>query len=323
MRNNKKSSKTKGDFSKFIQKQHKSKDDVVFEKTERSFPNKVKKIVEQEVTKSEKPLKEKLTPSAPKPIPLVKEKKEAPTAPAKVEPIKLNKYIAHAGICSRRAAADLVKKGDIIVNGKVEVDPAYTIQPGDVITLNGKAVVIEDQKVYILMNKPKNVITTLSDEKGRKTVMDIVGTKYTERLYPVGRLDRMTTGLLLITNDGDLTTKLSHPSSLVKKIYLAELDQPLKTNDLDKIRNGLNLEDGIAQVDDANYSDGVKTQVIITLHIGKNRIVRRIFEHLGYEVVKLDRLYYAGLTKKDLPRGFFRELSKEEVIMLQHFAVKK
>jgi 23S rRNA pseudouridine2605 synthase len=197
------------------------------------------------------------------------------------------------------------------------------VKPEDTITHKDETITLEERKIYLLMNKPKNVITTSSDEKGRKTVMDIVGTKYAERIYPVGRLDRMTTGLLVITNDGQLTTKLSHPSSLVKKIYLAELDKPVKPTDLDKIRDGLILEDGKAQVDDANYNDGVKTEVIITLHIGKNRIVRRIFEHLGYDVVKLDRLYYAGLTKKDLPRGFFRELSKEEVIMLQHFALKK
>jgi 23S rRNA pseudouridine2605 synthase len=170
------------------------------------------------------------------------------------------------------------------------------------------------------MNKPKGFLTTVSDDRGRKTVMELLKGKVEERIFPVGRLDRATTGLLLLTNDGDLAKTLSHPSHKVKKVYHVVLDKPLAKVDLEKIRNGLELEDGLAPVDGVDYvKDTSKNEVGIELHIGRNRIVRRIFEHLGYEVVRLDRVYYAGLTKKDLPRGFFRDLTEKEVIMLKHF----
>ena len=171
------------------------------------------------------------------------------------------------------------------------------------------------------MNKPKDTITTVSDEKGRKTVLDLVGKTVKERIYPVGRLDRDTTGLLLMTNDGDLSQKMTHPSFKVKKIYHAVLNKPLTREDLKMIQQGLKLEDGVAEVDVANYVQGAgKEEVLLEIHIGKNRIVRRIFEHLGYEVEKLDRIYYGGLTKKDLPRGGYRSLTQEELIMLKHFS---
>ena len=174
--------------------------------------------------------------------------------------------------------------------------------------------------VYYLMNKPKDTITTASDEKGRKTVMDLIKNKVKERVYPVGRLDRNTTGLLILTNDGDLALKLSHPRHRVKKIYHVVLDRTLRKPDLEKILAGVQLEDGLAEVDGIDYVDNQpKNEVGITIHIGKNRIVRRIFESLGYQVERLDRVYYAGLTKKDLPRGFVRPLTKQEVIMLKHF----
>jgi 23S rRNA pseudouridine2605 synthase len=237
-----------------------------------------------------------------------------------VNVLRLNKFVSQSGLCSRRKAAELIKEGGIKVNGVEELNPAYEVQENDIITHKGKELKKELKLLYVLMNKPKNVITTVDDEKGRKTVMDLIANRYEERLYPVGRLDRMTTGLLLLTNDGDLAKKLSHPSHLIKKVYQVELDKNISQKDIAKIREGLKLEDGIAEVDGIDYIDGgKKNEVGIEIHIGKNRIVRRIFEALGYEVVKLDRTYYAGLTKKDLPRGFTRELSDREIIMLKHF----
>ncbi len=234
--------------------------------------------------------------------------------------MRLNKYVAHCGICSRRKAAELVKAGKILVNGKVEKNPAIEVGEEDEVSYKGKVIHVEKNKVYFLMNKPKSVVTTLSDEHGRKTVMDILDKKIKERIFPVGRLDMNTTGLLLLTNDGDLTKRLSHPSYQVKKIYQVQLDRDLKEEDFDMIKNGLELEDGLAEVDAINYVKGMsKKDVGLELHMGKNRIVRRIFEHLDYSVVKLDRVYYAGLTKKDLPRGFVRPLTDKEVIMLRHF----
>ncbi len=323
MRNSKQKKVFKGDFSKFITKE-KSKDEVIFEKTEKSFPNKIKRIVDGELAKLEAPKKVK---EVIKPVKPLVEKKTQPTPKIEEnknsEPLKLNKYLAHAGLFSRRTAAEVVKQGKVLVNNNVQTDPAYTVLPSDIVTFEGKTIRVEEKKVYVLMNKPKNTITTLSDEKSRKTVTEIVQPKYQQRIYPVGRLDRNTTGLLLLTNDGDLTTKLSHPSYKVKKIYLATLDKNIKPEELEKIKLGLDLEDGKAEVDEIVYGDNGKNEVLITIHIGKNRIVRRIFEHLGYEVVKLDRIYYAGLTKKDIPRGFFRDLNQEEINMLKHFSVKK
>lgn len=234
--------------------------------------------------------------------------------------MRLNKYIAHCGISSRRQAADFVKNGDVTVNGEVVKEPFYVVQPNDKIAFKGKLVKPEANRVYILMNKPKGFLTTVTDDRGRKTVMDLLKGKIEERIFPVGRLDRATTGLLLLTNDGDLAKKLSHPSHKVKKVYHVVLDKPIEKVDVEKIRKGLELEDGVAEVDGLDYvKDAPKNEVGIELHIGKNRIVRRIFEHLGYQVEKLDRMYYAGLTKKDLPRGFFRHLTEKEVIMLKHF----
>jgi len=241
-------------------------------------------------------------------------------APPEAGGMRLNKYIAHSGICSRRQAAEYVKAGQVSVNGEVEKNPAYQVQAGDVVRYKGKAVRPEERKVYLLMNKPKDVISTVSDDRGRRTVIDLLKGRIEERIFPVGRLDRNTTGLLVLTNDGDLTKKLSHPSHKVKKIYHITLDKPLKEADLERIREGIELEEGIARVDGASYlEDRPKTQVGLELHIGWNRIVRRIFEHLGYQVERLDRVYFAGLTKKDLPRGFWRHLTRQEVIMLKHF----
>lgn len=237
--------------------------------------------------------------------------------------MRLNKYVAHAGICARRQAAELVKQGQITVNGKVELNPAYLVQPGDKVTYQGKLLSLKENTVYILMNKPKDVITTVSDEKGRKTVIDLLKNKVKERIFPVGRLDRMTTGLLLLTNDGELAQRLSHPSFKVKKIYHVVLNKILPQPDLERIRQGIELEDGLATVDAIDYVGERKNELGIELHVGRNRIIRRIFEHLGYEVVKLDRTYYAGLTKKNLPRGHFRYLTEREIIMLKHFTKGK
>jgi 23S rRNA pseudouridine2605 synthase len=236
------------------------------------------------------------------------------------EPMRLNKYVAHCGICSRRQAVEHIKAGEVSVNGAVVIEPFYQVQPSDQVQFKGKNIRPEEHKVYILMNKPKDYITTLSDEKGRKTVISLLKDQVAERVFPVGRLDRLTTGLLLLTNDGDLAKKLSHPSHKVKKFYQVELNKPVDKADLERIRQGLELEDGRAEVDGVDYIEGGRrSEVGIRLHIGKNRIVRRIFERLGYEVKKLDRVYYAGLTKKDLPRGFWRHLTEQEVIMLKHF----
>jgi 23S rRNA pseudouridine2605 synthase len=233
---------------------------------------------------------------------------------------RLNKFVAQSGLCSRRKAVELIKAGEVWVNGKVEVNPAYEMQETDEVTHKSIVLKKEEKLLYLLMNKPKNIITTSEDEKGRRTVLDLVAGRYDIRVYPVGRLDRNTTGLLLLTNDGELAKKLAHPSHMVKKFYQVELDKNLKTSDIDKIKDGLTLEDGLVKVDAIDYIEGgKKNEVGVEIHIGKNRIVRRIFESLGYEVVKLDRTYYGGLTKKDLPRGFIRELSPQEVIMLKHF----
>ena len=234
--------------------------------------------------------------------------------------MRLNKFIAHAGICSRRAAAELVKSGQIKVDGKVETNPAIEITKEHKIEYKGKIVKPVFKMVYLLLNKPKNVLTTMSDDRGRKTVWDIVSSKVKTKVFPVGRLDRNTTGLLLLTNDGDLAYNLSHPKTKVKKIYQVVLDKPLTEEDILKISEGVMLEDGKAEVDEISYIQELTPNHIgIQLHSGKNRIIRRIFEHLKYDVVKLDRVYFAGLTKKDLPRGWSRKLNRREIIMLKHF----
>lgn len=236
------------------------------------------------------------------------------------EGMRLNKYVAHCGICSRRQAIDLIKHGQISVNGKPMYEPGYPVAKEDEVSYRGKVIQPEANLVYVLLNKPKGVITSVKDENGRKTVMDLLGDKISERVFPVGRLDRETTGLLLLTNDGDLAKKLTHPSHRVPKIYQAKLNVPLTKADLEKIQQGLTLEDGPVSVKWINFaSDQERDSVTLEIHIGRNRIVRRIFESLGYEVLKLDRVYLAGLTKKNLPRGFFRYLTPKEIIMLRHF----
>ncbi len=232
--------------------------------------------------------------------------------------IRLNKFISNSGVCSRREADELIAMGIITVNGKSITEMGYKVKPTDDVRHDGKRLRAE-KPVYILLNKPKGFITTTDDPQERNTVMHLIEGACKERVYPVGRLDRNTSGLLLLTNDGDLTEKLSHPSYNVKKIYKAELDRPLTKNDFQKILDGVHLEEGKAMIDDlAIVSEDGKT-VGLELHIGWNRIVRRIFESLGYDVVKLDRSVYASLDKKDLPRGNWRFLRQDEVIRLKHF----
>lgn len=234
------------------------------------------------------------------------------------EKIRLNRYISNSGVCSRREADELIKMGLVTVNGTVVTEMGHKVDRKDVIKYEGKTLRAE-KPVYILMNKPKGFLTTTKDPQDRNTVMQIIADSVKERVYPVGRLDRNTTGLLLLTNDGELTDKLSHPSYNVKKIYKVDLDKPLTKTDFEKIKKGVHLEEGKAIVDDlALVSDDGKT-IGIELHIGWNRVIRRIFESLGYEVVKLDRSVYAGLDKKDLSRGHWRHLTREEVVRLKHY----
>ncbi|GAB3542303.1 pseudouridine synthase [Pontibacter brevis] len=232
--------------------------------------------------------------------------------------IRLNRFIANAGICSRREADLLIEAGEIKVNGEVVTEMGYKVQPTDNVQY-GKKILNREKLVYVLLNKPKDFLTTTDDPEGRKTVMDLVAGASNERIFPVGRLDRNTTGLLLFTNDGELAQKLTHPSNGIKKIYQVELDKPLTKEDFKKIAEGVELEDGKAEVDDVAILGESNKFVGIEIHIGRNRIVRRIFEHLGYEVVTLDRVQYAGLTKKDLPRSNWRYLTEKEVVRLKYF----
>ena len=227
--------------------------------------------------------------------------------------IRLNKYIANSGVCSRREADTYIEHGSVEVNGKLVTEMGYKIQPNDVVRFDGTSISPE-QKKYILLNKPKDYITTMDDERGRKTVMDLVANATKERVYPVGRLDRNTTGLLLFTNDGDLAKKLTHPKHNVRKLYHASLDRKLDLKDLEKLRGDVIIESRKVFIDAVSYVDGQpKSEIGIEIHSGRNRIVRKIFEHLGYKVNKLDRVVFAELTKKNLPKGRWRELTSLEV----------
>jgi 23S rRNA pseudouridine2605 synthase len=232
----------------------------------------------------------------------------------------LNKFIAHCGICSRRDAAEMVKSGLVKVNDTVVIEPGYKVAFKDEIKVNGKKVLPAKNMVYILLNKPKDYITTTNDPEQRKTVLDLIKRATPERVYPVGRLDRNTSGVLLITNDGDLSQKLTHPRNEVKKVYAITLNKPLEKKDFDKILEGVTLEDGFAKVDTLAYADPKdKAQLGVEIHSGRNRIVRRIFEHLGYDVRNLDRVVFAGLTKKNVQRGKWRFLTEKEVRELKYF----
>lgn len=232
--------------------------------------------------------------------------------------IRLNRYIANAGICSRREADKLIEAGVIKVNGKIITQLGTKVFPGDKV-MYGDQTLNAEKPVYILLNKPKDYITTADDPQGRKTVMDLVKNATRERIYPVGRLDRNTTGLLLFTNDGELATKLTHPKNNIKKIYHVVTDKNVTKEDLQKLKQGIELEDGFIKVDDVQFvgDSRNKRDIGVEIHSGKNRIVRRMFEHLGYKIIKLDRVMFAGLTKKDLPRGKYRMLSQQEINFLK------
>lgn len=236
----------------------------------------------------------------------------------------LNKFIAHAGVCGRREAAEIVKEGKVKVNNELVTEPGHKVSATDEVRVNGRKIFLAKNLVYILINKPKDYITTTDDPQKRKTVLDLIGKATTERVYPVGRLDRNTSGVLLLTNDGELAQKLTHPSNEVKKIYAVTLNKPLDKKDFDQILKGVVLEDGPASVDVLAYSDMKdKTQIGVEIHSGRNRIVRRIFEHLGYDVKNLDRVTFAGLTKKNVERGKWRFLSEKEIRDLKHFGKGK
>ncbi len=242
------------------------------------------------------------------------------TAPEPKQPkiageVRLNKFIANSGLCSRREADTFITTGLVTVNGEIVNQLGVKVIPGDDVRVNGQRIKGEP-KTYIVMNKPRGYVTTLSDDHAEKSVMDLIAGKCEQRVFPVGRLDKMTMGVLLFTNDGELTEKLTHPSYNRKKVYQARLDMNLKRSDMDKLVNGVELEDGVMQVDQIAYVDNDEKEIGLEIHSGKNRVVRRIFEALGYKVKKLDRVYFAGLTKKNLKRGQWRFLTEEEINML-------
>jgi 23S rRNA pseudouridine2605 synthase len=261
-------------------------------------------------------------------------KKRAAHAPASANPrlpvrevkeqMPLNKYLAHAGVAARREAANMVKEGLVQVNGVVVTEPGHKVLPSDQVKFKGKPIKPTRDFVYILLNKPKDYITTMRDPQKRKTVMDIVRSATRERIFPVGRLDRNTTGVLLLTNDGDLAQTLSHPSNEIKKVYHVQLDRPLEKNHFEVLLKGVELEDGFATVDVLAYADlKDKTQIGVEIHSGKNRIVRRLFEHFKYDVKGLDRVFFAGMTKKNVDRGKWRFLTEKEIRDLKYFGKGK
>lgn len=252
----------------------------------------------------------------------VKSLNKQPDKPANPT-MPLNKFLAHCGIASRREAVDIIKEGKVKVNGAVVAEPPFKVTDKDEVVFNGKRISPNRNLVYILLNKPKDYITTTSDPAERKTVLQLIKSATKERVYPVGRLDRNTSGVLLMTNDGDLTQQLTHPSYNVKKIYEAKLDRPLTKHHFTQILDGITLEDGTIHADALAYADDKDKAVVgIEMHSGRNRIVRRIFEYLGYEVKSLDRVMYAGLTKKNVERGKWRYLNEKEIRNLKHLSKK-
>ena len=231
--------------------------------------------------------------------------------------IRLNRYLANAGICSRRQADDYISSGVVSVNSKVITKLGTKVLPSDEVKFNNESVRLE-RKVYILLNKPKDYITTASDERGRKSILELIHGACLERVMPVGRLDRNTTGIILLTNDGELTSKLTHPRFNKKKIYHVFLDKKVKKDDMTALANGIELDDGFIKAGEINYTNPLdKNQVGIEIHSGRNHLIRRMFEYFGYKVIRLDRVYFAGLTKKGLPRGRWRFLTANEVSMLK------
>lgn len=247
------------------------------------------------------------------------QKSEISNQKSAVTEMPLNKFIAWSGVCGRREAADMIKAGKVLVNGQIITEPPHRVSQADNIRVNGKKISLQKNLVYILLNKPKDYITTTDDPEGRKTVMDLVKHATDERVFPVGRLDRNTTGVMLLTNDGELAQRLTHPKYEVKKIYEVRVDQPVTKQQLDTIASGITLEDGFIQPDVVAYADARDKSVIgIEIHSGRNRIVRRIFEHLGFKVKNLDRVMYGIFTKKNVDRGKWRFLTEKEIRLLKH-----
>ena len=312
----KKSMGKAGNFKKFVQKK---KNSVIKEEF-----RKEKKEWKKELTEKREARRQKA-----KPVVSRVQGKVAirPQATESIEgQIPLNKYISHSGICSRRDAADLVKAGKVFVDGKLITEPGFKVTAKQDVKVNGKKISLQKNLVYILLNKPKDFITTTADTHGRHTVLELIKHATQERVYPIGRLDRNTTGVLLLTNDGELTQKLSHPSYEVKKVYEVRLDKPLLKKDFDQILKGIELEDGLVSPDALAYADSKDKSIVgIEIHSGRNRIVRRIFEHLGYDVRNLDRVMYANLTKKNVERGKWRFLTEKEVRLLKYMnaSIKK
>jgi len=303
-------------FNKFYNKKSNSAVKEQFKQEKKTAKKERKQAIERHF---EEKRKIKLQPKTAVPEKPVPQKKKGEESVSDKSLIPLNKYVAHAGVCSRRDAAELIKLGKATVNGKPVTEPGTRVSMNDTVKLNGKVITPSRNFVYILLNKPKDYITTTEDPQGRKTVLSLVKQATTERVYPVGRLDRNTSGVLLLTNDGDLAQKLAHPKHEIKKVYHVVLDKPLKKEDFEKIAVGVQLEDGLAIVDAIAYAEVKdKTEVGLEIHSGRNRIVRRIFEHLGYDVRGLDRVMYAGLTKKNVQRGKWRLLNEKEIRILKY-----
>jgi len=291
--------------------------DTRFKPQERKTTQYVKGATNKPQVKNEKSgAKNNFQPETSNAKPTSDFKLQTPNASSEIMP--LNKFIAHAGVCGRREAAELVKEGKVTVNGDKIFEPGYKVTGVDKVIVKGKQVFLQRNSVYILLNKPKDFITTSNDPQGRKTVLDLIKHATPERVYPVGRLDRNTTGVLLLTNDGELAQKLTHPSFEVKKIYEVTLDKPVTKKDLESILSGVILEDGPVKADAVGYADDKDKSIVgIEIHSGRNRIVRRIFEHLGYDVKALDRVMFANLTKKNVDRSKWRFLNEKEVRLLK------
>jgi 23S rRNA pseudouridine2605 synthase len=307
---------------------------TMLEKAKKRFEKEMKDEEERERKKLEKkkpnswfanqvPLKQ--APKASKEA--IKRKTVTTTAKGievKLEQMPLNKYLAHCGVASRRDAVDVIISGKVKVNNVVVTAPSHKIAFKDVVTIGSKTLNPQKKLVYILLNKPKDFVTTTSDEKGRKTVMDLIGDAGNVKVHPVGRLDRNTTGVLLLTNDGDLTQILTHPKYEVKKIYSVTTDKSVEKKHVEAMLEGIELEDGLIKADALAYTDAkTKNELGIEIHSGRNRIVRRMFEHFGYQIKTLDRVFFAGLTKKNVNRGKWRFLDEKEVRTLKHFTIKK
>ena len=306
--------KKQNNFSKFTEKRSNAAKKEQFRKEKREFK---KELTEKRQSKIESRKSGVANPASRIPV---RPGHPGGTHPVSPSQMPLNKFISHAGVCGRREAAEMVKAGKVKLNGAVMLEPGHKVSTKDDIRVNGKRIFPAKNMIYILLNKPKDYITTTDDPQKRKTVLDLISRATPERVYPVGRLDRNTSGVLLLTNDGELAQRLTHPSNEIKKVYAVTLNRPLDKKDFDQILNGVVLEDGPASVDALAYADVKdKTQLGVEIHSGRNRIVRRIFEHLGYDVKNLDRVIFAGLTKKNIERGKWRFLSEKEVRDLKYF----